>query len=143
MHTMIVCNLAGVKLDGDPYDIAGFYRDEVKYGMNIAYNAMTLNKAIGALAGKVAKWSGRDKATDADLARAAQIIAAIREKHAGIASAFCSDNGVKIQFLDSEIIRENLAICTKEGIPTLPVHDEIITPARHESRVSEIMIQDL
>jgi hypothetical protein len=115
MHTTIVCNLAGVTLDGDPYDIPGFHREEVKLGLNITFNAVTLNKARGALAGRLTERAGRDRVTDSDYARATQAIDAIREKHSGVASAFGSDNGVEIQFRDSEIIREVISACAKEG----------------------------
>ena len=139
MHTTILYNQAGISLDGDPYHIAGFPREEVKLGLNIAYNAKTLRGAKSALALKLAERAGRDVVTKSDHARAAQIITASCEKHSAIARAFGSDNGVDIQFRDSEIIREVLTNCRREGIPALPVHDEVIAPERHESRVSEIM----
>jgi hypothetical protein len=141
MHTTILYNQAGIELDGDPYDIAGLPREEVKLGLNIAYNAPTLCGARSALALKLAERDGRDVATKPDHARAALVIAAICEKHTAIGSAFGSDNGVDIQFSDSEIIREILAKCTRQGIPALPVHDEVIAPARCEDRVAELMIQ--
>jgi hypothetical protein len=100
-----------------------------------------LNKARGALAGRLTERAGRDRVTDSDYARATQGIDAIREKHSGIASAFGSDNGVEIQFRDSEIIREVISACAKEGIPALPVNDEVIMPERYEGRLSEIMIR--
>ena len=117
----------------------GFPREEVKLGLNIAYNAKTLCGAKSALALKLAERAGRDVVTKSDHARAAQIITASCEKHSAIARAFGSDNGVDIQFRDSEIIREVLTNCRREGIPALPVHDEVIAPERHESRVAEIM----
>ena len=56
---MMIYNLAGIKLDGDPYIIAGFTRDEVKLGMNIAYNAASLGLAKTALAQRWAELKRR------------------------------------------------------------------------------------
>jgi hypothetical protein len=140
MHSTILYNQAGIPLEGDPYDIAGFPRDEVKLGLNIAYNAKTPHAARSALALKLAEQDGR-QVTSSDHARAAQILAALREKHPGIASAFGSDNGAGLQYRDSEIIREVTAKCAREGIAALSVHDEMIVPAKYEGRVSELMVQ--
>ena len=59
MHTLMIYNLAGIKFDGDPYIIAGFTRDEVKLGMNIAYNAASLGLAKTALAQRWAELERR------------------------------------------------------------------------------------
>jgi hypothetical protein len=139
IHTTILYNLAGIKLDGDPYIIAGFTRDEVKLGMNIAYNAVSLGWAKTALARRWAELDGRDSASKAEQARAERILAAICERHKAIAHAFGTDQGVRLQFVDSEIIRLVLETCIKEGIPALPVHDEIITTEQHAGRVTELM----
>jgi hypothetical protein len=141
MHTTMLYNQAGIALDGDPYEIAGYPREEVKLGLNIAYNAKTPHGARSALALKLAERDGRYVVTTSDHARAARILAALREKHPGIASAFGSDNGAGLQYRDSEIIREVTAKCAREGISALPVHDELIVPAKYEGRVSELMVQ--
>jgi hypothetical protein len=139
MHTMIFCNDAGIKLDRHPYDVDGYSRGEVKDGLNIAYNAKTLPAARGALAAKSAERDGR-KMTASDHQRAAQVIDAIGEAHPGIVAAFGSDSGAAIQYRDSEIMRRVMEACAQEGIPSLPVHDELVIPCRHESRVEEIMV---
>jgi hypothetical protein len=141
MHTTIFSNDAGIRLDGDPYDITGFARDEVKFGINIAFNAKTLHGAKMALGAKWAEENGRQLASKEEYARATRVIEAILEKHSPIASAFGSDSGVNIQYRDSEIIRTVLEHCMQEGIPAVTVHDEVIAPKKHQGRIAELMTQ--
>jgi hypothetical protein len=49
--------------------------------------------------------------------------------------------GVKLMRLDSEIILDCLKACISKAIPVLPVHDELIVPARLASRAAEIMVE--
>jgi hypothetical protein len=140
MLVTLVYNSAGIKMDGHPYDIAGFLREEIKLGVNITLNAETLLVAKNALAWKLAEESGHD-VTESDRTRAAQIITTIREKHAAIAPAFGSYAGVTAQYRESEIIRAYWSRCRRENIATISVHDEVIVPKRHASRADEILKQ--
>jgi hypothetical protein len=121
MHpTMLYCRI-GQKLDGDPYDVGGGYeRHEVKLGMVIAINAKNRREAVSALA------------ENAGIAKthAFKIIEAILGRHKAIERSFCSDAGIDLMNLDSQIMMTATSALMAEGIPSVPVHDSIIVPAQ-------------
>jgi hypothetical protein len=63
----------------------------------------------------------------------------VKERNQPIADAFGSDRGVHLMRLDSDIILGCVATCVREGIPALPVHDELVVPRCYGSRAAEIM----
>lgn len=66
----------------------------------------------------------------------AACVAAIREFHKPITASFCSDFGVKAQFVESNIAREVMFQCTLRNIPLMVMHDGMLCP---ESRGDELM----
>jgi|tagenome__1003787_1003787.scaffolds.fasta_scaffold20987286_8 hypothetical protein len=130
MHAAIIYSQAGIKLECDPYTIDGFQRDEVKHGFNIALNARSQAGAVAALA--------KDH-LDGDLCRAAEIIAAVKQRHKPI--AFCSDVGIKLMRKDSEIILRAQQSMNRRGIASLPIHDALIVPSQSADLASESMIK--
>lgn len=94
LHASILYSEANIKFAGDPYDIDGFNRPEVKLGFNIAINAKNERAAMAALAEHLG----------ADRGHAASVIAAIRHRHRPIERSFCSDAGVRLMRIDSELI---------------------------------------
>jgi hypothetical protein len=122
MHPTLLYNKLGKKLDGDPYDIGdGFDRTEVKIGVVIAINAQDDNTAVKALA--------RDRRISHERAR--KIIAAIRHRHKPIEGAICSDAGIGLMNLDSEIAMAVTTGLMADGIPSIPVHDSVIVPVQY------------
>jgi hypothetical protein len=120
MHPAILYGRAGIKFTGDPDEISGFDRDEIKLGFNIALNAKNRRAAVAALADHLG--TGRT--------RAAEIIGAIMERHQPIAPHFCSDAGVRLMRTDSEVILSATQAVNDAGAPALPIHDALIVPAR-------------
>jgi hypothetical protein len=56
-----------------------------------------------------------------------------------ISKHFYTGIGSKLQFHDSEIMRNILENCKAENICAIPVHDSIVVPAAYENRAIEIM----
>jgi hypothetical protein len=131
LHAQLLYARHGVAMDGDVYDVgAGFARDQGKLAFQVALNARDRRTAIGAIA----------KNANLEWPRAKALLDAVKSRNAPIADAFGTDIGVKLMRLDSEIILDCLKACISKAIPVLPVHDELIVPAR-ASRAAEIMVE--
>jgi hypothetical protein len=131
LHVSILYGERGIRFHGDAYAVDDFPRDQIKLGFNIAVNARNKRAAVGALA------------NDAGISRAnaAQLLAAIEKRHKPIGEAFCSDAGVRLMRIDSELILGALRASNKDGIPALPVHDSLIAPARFINLAAEKMVE--
>jgi hypothetical protein len=139
LHPMLLYNAAGAIMPERPYHIDGYERKDVKVATNTLINAQTETAATRAIGLKWANQRGGRHANRDELARARDLIGAIRQLHEPIADAFGSDAGVSLQFQDSEIMRTVLKECEAEGVPILPIHDEVLVPKRHVATVTEIM----
>jgi hypothetical protein len=131
LHPSILYGERGIRFQGDAYEIDNFPRDQIKLGFNIAVNARNERSAVGALA------------HDARISRpeASQLIGAIKKRHQPIRDAFCSDAGVRLMRIDSELILGALGSLNDDGIPALPVHDALMAPAEFIDRVAEKMAE--
>jgi hypothetical protein len=132
LHASILYNEAGIPLTGDDaYDVDGFERADVKLAFNIAINARNPRAAVAALADHLGKERGH----------CASIIEGIQRRHKPIQRHFCSDAGVRLMRIDSELILSALRGMHDAGHPALPVHDALIVPARCTSQAEELMVQ--
>jgi hypothetical protein len=131
LHASILYGERGIKLHGDAYEIDNFPRDQVKLGFNIAVNARNKRSAVGALADDAGISPGS----------AAQLLTAIEKRHKPIGDAFCSDAGVRLMRVDSELILGALRASNDEGISALPVHDALIAPSHSIDRAAEKMVE--
>ena len=64
------------------------------------------------------------------------------EYHEPIKEFFLKGKGLELQYLDSTIMASILERMTRKGIPALPVHDSVICPARHESSLHQVMVEE-
>lgn len=65
----------------------------------------------------------------------------ICKTHHPIAHHFGSENiGLKLQFMDSQIMADCLQKSIEKGLPVLPVHDSLICKESHEEQVKQIML---
>jgi hypothetical protein len=131
LHAAILYNQAGVPFAGDAYDVDGFERNEVKLGFNIAINAKNRRAAVAALADHL----------KTDRGHCADIIRAIERRHRPIEQHFCSDAGVRLMRIDSELILNALRAVNDNGDPALPVHDSLIVPARCANQTAAKMVE--
>ena len=131
LHPTILYNEAGIRFSGDPYDVDGFERSDIKLGFVIAINAKNTPAAIAALADHL----GTDRR------HASNVIAAIKRRHKPIEKQFCSDAGVRLMRTDSELILTAMRAMNDNGEPALPVHDSLIVPARCEAQTTAKMVE--
>jgi hypothetical protein len=130
IHAQIIYALRGISLIGDAYETAEFPREFGKRAFNIAVNARSLRTAVAALAHEL----GMDRRT------AAKVISSVTAKHDRVADVFCSDIGVDLMRIDSDITLEAVRSCQAQSIPVLPVHDSLIVPAPDADKAAEIMV---
>jgi hypothetical protein len=131
MHATILYNVVGVCFVGDPYDLAGYDRDEAKLAFNIALNAANKWVAIGALANRLGK----------DNTYCATLLKAIRAKHKPIERYFCADAGISLMNADSELILSAVEAVNTTGNVALPVHDALIIPSRIANLAQAKMVE--
>ena len=131
LHPQIIYALQGIPLIGDAYELGGAYpRVFGKKAFNIAVNARSHASAILALAHNL----------KLQRQAAAKLLNAIMKKHQAVSNVFCSDAGVSLMKIDSDITLTVIQQCHGSGIPVLPVHNSFVVPARHADKTAEIMI---
>lgn len=154
----------------DPYIVDGFSRDTVKIAMLSLVNAENLGawKRNITRSGKVSaqeayrtwkdgeQWridhGQENKEKPKELkgfidgipigTKGGDLLKAILKRHSLISHLFGSkDLGLKLQFLDSEIMAKTLITLSKADIPALPVHDSLRVKERDEQAAIEAMMQ--
>ncbi|OHV17874.1 hypothetical protein BK022_02745 [Methylorubrum extorquens] len=135
-HPRMLYAQAGIPLDGDPYEVSGFERDVAKVGLLVVLNAASRQEGIKAMARKIA---GERAVIDEDRKTAKALLEALEARHAPIRGQFYRGTGLACQRIEADILADVARQARKEGIVTLPVHDELIAQARHSSRVTELM----
>jgi hypothetical protein len=136
IHVRLLYQEAGKQLVGDPYDVAGWPRKQVKPALLIAINAPTPIGAIRALADALKNFP--DVGNRFETAKA--LIEAVRAKHPDIAHAFGSDAGARLMRKDADLAeRVMIEMLTATGIVPLSVHDSFIVPTNQAAKLEEVM----
>lgn len=163
LHYNILYSWKGIQLDYDPYLIDGYDRKVIKIASFVLLNCEDLFrfKANVTKSGKpevkeaYAKWKAEAKHEDnkpdflkgfiegmPDNINGADLLKSLREKHSVIAEYFgIRDIGLKLQFIDSEIMSHILLTLSGLRIPVLPVHDSLICSKSNRQIVTSIMQQ--
>jgi hypothetical protein len=135
MHVAIAYALAGVLMDGDPYDIPHWKnRKRVKIALLTSFNARTEQKAIASLTD-----TREGKPACASRKEAARLLDAIKDRHHVIAHFFGRDAGMRLMNIDSRIMLAAVEYLMERGIKCIPVHDSIVVPAKHEGVAMEAL----
>jgi hypothetical protein len=119
-HPDLLYGKAGLRLDGDAYEMDGWTRAQGKQAFNTLLNSSTEAEALHSIA-----WNLFGGETDP----AAMIIRHVRRRHPKIDALglFCSGAGLELMNADAEVahdVMRDLAI--KAKVPVLPVHDSFI-----------------
>ena len=121
---------SGRRLEGDAYTLPGWERDDAKLAFNVLVNAGSYPEAVGAIAQKL-KGGNRKQA--------AQLIAALKDRHGAIPRFFHSGAGLKLQAIDADMAERVLAELLKRNVVALPIHDSFLVQKRHEGLLREAM----
>jgi hypothetical protein len=128
MHPTLAYNIAGVQMDGDPYDLGdAFERRQVKLGLLIVMNAGDPASAARALARH-----GRQLGINHDKAKA--IVNAILKRHDAIRGMLCNDWGIKLMNVDASITVQAMNALVARGIPCIGIHDSIVVQQHFEDQ---------
>jgi hypothetical protein len=68
-----------------------------------------------------------------------RMVARFDAAHDRINKYFCSDIGLKLQYLDSQITSDILDYFLEREIPVLPIHDSYIVAEQCEEELYEVM----
>jgi hypothetical protein len=134
MHVALAYSRCGATLDGDPYEIPGFTRQQAKLGLLTAFNATSLPAAIASLTD-----ARKGKRVIASRKEAARLLEALKVRHAPIASMLCSDAGMTLMNLDARVMLSAVDHLIARGIPCIPVHDSIVVPLQYEGEAREAL----
>lgn len=130
LHAQIIYAVREIPLIGDAYETGEFPRHYGKQAFNIAVNAKSHSSAIAAIANDL----------NTDRRTASKLLDTITTKHKPVLDVFCSDAGVALMRIDSDITLDAVKHCQAQGISVLPVHDSLIAQARDADRAADIMI---
>jgi len=123
VHPMIMYGQLGLAPPEDPYEIDGYIRDDVKIAFNIMLNSDNAHSAAGAI---VNDFEGRITTEEAH-----QLQEKIVEKNKPIEKFFNTGDGLKLQFIDSQIMAEVLSYFVFElKHPIIPIHDSALVSVR-------------
>ena len=134
MHVALAYSRCGATLDGDPYEIQGFTRQQAKLGLLTAFNATSLPAAIASLTD-----ARKGNRVIASRKEAALLLDALKVRHAPIASMLCSDAGMTLMNLDSRVMLTAADRLIARGIPFIPIHDSIVVSIQYEDEAREAL----
>jgi len=134
MHVTLAYGLCGARLEGDPYDIPGFTREQGKRGLLTAINATSIPAAVRALTD-----ARGSQAVAANQADALRLVEALRARNAPIEKMLCSDAGMRLMNIDARIMLTAADHLVAKGIPCVPIHDSIVVPEQYESEAREAL----
>jgi hypothetical protein len=111
-----------------------------KVTFNTAINASSEKSAAASIARSDAIWDLGvwDKTSEA-YSKGRQLVTDMVEKHSAIRAAMCSGEGLRLQSVDSAIIRAVVIDLQRQGIACLPIHDSVQVPAKHAGAAEEAM----
>jgi hypothetical protein len=160
LHPRLCYHLAGIKLLGDPYALWGDkttppMRLMAKVMINAALNAKDATSAISDCNRAMSTFhqdrktrkSGKALADAITLQTAARttglkfkdVHAVAMRKHSRIADQFCTDAGMRLMRIDSEIALGIMYHFAKQGIPCLGIHDSFVVPHSSATELRRVM----
>jgi len=109
-------------------------RGNIKTAFNIIINCSSREEAIAAIDGRI-----RDGELSEELMDGERIISAFEDAHPLIKDKIASGEGVRGQFMDSQVAERILLKGIKIGLCILPIHDGFITTTGDEFVLERLM----
>ena len=136
IHLRMIYALEGIELGSDDIHlIDGFgneYRNQVKRAIYIIINAETIESAIYAI---------KNKLTLPKNKTAIDLFKQLKLRHPKIAKYFATGEGIKLQYIDSQIAEKVMLRLARDNIVALPMHDSFIVRMSHIKRLKQEMIK--
>jgi hypothetical protein len=140
-HIRMLYHLNGIDYQEDPYTVCGGekHRKAFKCASLVIINAKNETEAKSAI---------RNELIDSEIPLPDVknplnwMVDRFKEAHQPIAKFICSDYGVTLQNIDSNIMNDILMRLMSKGILGLSLFDSVICPARHEDFLREVMVEE-
>jgi len=137
LHLNILYAENGLEAPDDPYSIKGIpesFRGDIKVTLNTILNAKSKQSAIKAIRQKLP-----DEKLPEGISKVEELIDKLEELHEPIKHHFYSDEGARLQAVDSQIAERVLLRMNKANAATLPVHDSFIVIYNFKDLLLETM----
>ena len=138
MHFAMMYAKKGVPMpEGDAYQLAGYdesLRAYIKKSFNIIINCEKVSKAIATINNKIAEGDLSE-----ELGNGEKLLNAFKDKHPLIDEFIASGEGIKLQYIDSQIAELILLKGIEQNACILPIHDGFITSVKQEALLFRIM----
>jgi len=145
LHVAILSKEKGVPLKGDPYDLPeGILPDVPKHEQRTYIKQLVLT-AINARDEKTTYSAFRDGCAAGSVGKSLEntslrvLLEAFVEKNPHLADSICSDQGIRLMNVDSQIAAEVQEHFTNQGIPVLCIHDSFIVNHKHTLELIDVM----
>ena len=122
---------------GRLYALPGYdesWRTVIKRGVNIMFNANSLDQARRALARELDPSIVERRLDIAD-----EILATIKVAYPALERFWHSGCGIGLQFVDSEIVRLSIERLLDQDVLALPMHDSLLVAEQHKDVLIEVM----
>ena len=137
IHFAIFYARQGLITPDDPYELPQSSKEErglIKKALNAVINAPTRTKAERAIAR-----STRYTPYPEHYPSAKVLVDALHKKHQPISHLFCTGEGLRAQYVDSQIAELVMLSLLEQEIVALPVHDSFIVQAQHADALKRAM----
>ncbi len=145
-HVFLIYGREGIpyiKQNKDPYKVDGYHRETVKKAIVTAINCKNRQQAWRGCLNALQQEHPSSKILDyetivgpVDTKKGYNtLLEKILEVHPPLDKYLCSDKGVDLMFLDSEICRHILNEMTQKKCPVLPVHDSFIVASTQKKEL--------
>jgi len=136
LHLRMLYHLVGMDYRADPYGFGSRReRPYLKLVSLVMINKKTRQGLLRAMK-KTFAANQLDIPLDEQIER---MVVRFDAAHDRINRYFCSDIGLKLQHLDSQITSDILDYFLERGIPVLPIHDSYIVAERYGDELYEVM----
>jgi len=136
LHLRMLYHLEGMDYKGDPYGFGSKQeRPYLKLVSLLMINKKTRQGLLRAMK-KTFAANQLDIPPDEEIER---MVARFDAAHDRISRYFCSDIGLRLQYLDSQITSDILDYFLDREIPVLPIHDSYIVAEQYEDELYEVM----
>jgi hypothetical protein len=136
LHLRMLYHLEGMDYPGDPYAFGS--RQERPY-LKLVSLVMINKKTRRGLIRAIKKTFAANQLAIPPDEQIERMVARFDAAHDRINRYFCSDIGLRLQYLDSQITSDILDYFLEREIPVLPIHDSYIVAEQCEEELYEVM----
>jgi hypothetical protein len=137
LHIAILCAQKNIKIKGDKYDLGQALIDGVDVRIQRSWVKRLVLTAINAKSEKAAFTAFRSNSDKGSVEKSLTnkqlktLLDAFKVKHPHLESDLCSDKGIELMYIDSQVTDHIIKEFTKMGEAVLTIHDSYIVDERY------------